>query len=81
MPYEEDLQKMSVELVDKIIEYDHNSYDYIETFHNNHNEFEVGTDGFLTDGQLSEIQDSSELYIIIKSAHKIAERIKNGKGT
>ena len=65
-------KKLYSELVEKILKYDHNSYGYIETFNDNHNEFKTGADGFLTDEQLSEIQDSSELYKIIRDVYKNA---------
>jgi len=61
------------ELINKILAFDHNAY-YVDTFHTNHNEFEVGKDGFLNDDQLSNIQDSSELYEIIRLAHKIKNK-------
>ena len=67
-------KKLYSELVEKILKYDHNSYGYIETFNDNHNEFKTGADGFLTDEQLSEIQDSSEIYKIIKYAYKTAPK-------
>ena len=57
-------------LVNKILAFDHNAY-YVDTFHTNHNEFDPGPDGFLSDDQLSEIQDSSELYEIIRLAHQL----------
>lgn len=80
-----DYKKLYSELVEKILKYDHNSYGYIETFNDNHNEFKTGADGFLTDDQLSEIQDSSELYKIIKYAYRTVpktltdEKIKEEK--
>ena len=61
------------ELINKILAFDHNAY-YVDTFHTNHNEFEVGKNGFLNDDQLSDIQDSSELYEIIRLAHKIKNK-------
>ena len=67
-----DYKKLYSEVVEKILKYDHNSYGYIETFNDNHNEFKTGADGFLTDEQLSEIQDSSELYKIIRDVYKNA---------
>ena len=80
-----DYKKNYIELTEKILKYDHNSYGYIETFNDNHNEFKTGADGFLTDDQLSEIQDSSELYKIIKYAYRTVpktltdEKIKEEK--
>jgi len=64
------------ELINKILAFDHNAY-YVDTFHTNHNEFEVGKDGFLSDDQLSEIQDSSELYEIIRLAHRLVRDREN----
>ena len=58
------------ELIEKILAFDHNAY-YVDNFHTNHNEFTPGPDGFLSDEQLSEIQDSSELYEIIRLTHKM----------
>ena len=60
-------------LIDKILAFDHNSY-YVDSFHDNHNEFLPGPDGFLSDDQLSEIQDSSQIYEIIRLAHKIKNK-------
>jgi|TARA_R100001143_G_C3328247_1_gene118110 hypothetical protein len=60
-------------LIEKILAFDHNAY-YVDTFHTNHNEFDPGPDGFLSDDQLAWIQDSSELYKIIRLAHKIKNR-------
>jgi len=65
-------KKLYTEIVEKILKYDHNSYGYTETFNDNHNEFTPGADGFLTDEQLSEIQDSSELYKIVRDVYKNA---------
>jgi len=67
-------KKLYSELVEKILKYDHNSYGYIENFHEIHNDFKVGTDGFFTDEQLSEIQDSSEIYKIIRYAYRTAPK-------
>ena len=68
------------ELINKILAFDHNAY-YVDTFHTNHNEFDPGPDGFLSDQQLSEIHDgntseakSTELYEIIRLAHKIKNK-------
>jgi hypothetical protein len=69
-----DYKKLYIELTEKILKYDHNSYGYIETFNDNHNEFTPRADGFLTDEQLSEIQDSSELYKIIRDVYKNAPK-------
>ena len=70
-----DYKKLYSEVVEKILKYDHNSYGYTETFNDNHNEFTPGADGFLTDEQLSEIQDSSELYKIIRDVYKNAPKV------
>jgi len=67
-----DYKKLYIELTEKILKYDHNSYGYIENFNEIHNDFKVGSDGFLTDEQLSEIQDSSEIYKIIRDVYKHA---------
>ena len=69
-----DYKKLYTELTEKILKYDHNSYGYIENFHEIHNDFKVGSDGFFTDEQLSEIQDSSEIYKIIRYAYKTAPK-------
>ena len=58
------------ELINRILKFDQDAY-YVDTFHDNHNEFTPGPDGFLSDEQLSEIQDSSELYEIIRLTHKM----------
>ena len=70
-----DYKKLYSEVVEKILKYDHNSYGYTEMFNDNHNEFTPGADGFLTDEQLSEIQDSSELYKIIRDVYKNAPKV------
>jgi|TARA_R110002020_G_scaffold11780_1_gene43906 hypothetical protein len=62
------------ELIDKILAFNHNSY-YVDSFHDNNNEgFLLGPDGFLSDDQLSKIVVSSELYKIIRLAHKIKNK-------
>jgi hypothetical protein len=70
-----DYKKNYIELVEQVLKYDHNSYGYIENFNDNHNEFKPEADGFLTDEQLSEIQDSSELYKIIRDVYKNAPKV------
>ena len=76
-----DYKKLYTELTEKILKYDHNSYGYIENFHEIHNDFKVGSDGFLTDEQLSEIQDSSEIYKIIRYAYKTAPKASTNFGS
>jgi hypothetical protein len=68
-------KKLYTEIVEKILKYDHDSYGYIDTFNDHYNEFELGADGFLTDEQLSEIQDSSELYKIVRDVYKNAPKV------
>jgi hypothetical protein len=74
-----DYKKLYIELTEKILKYDHNSYGYIENYNEKYEEYEdlqPGTDGFLSDEQLSYIQDSfkdsSEIYKIIKDVYKHA---------
>jgi len=74
-----DYKKLYIELTEKILKYDHNSYGYIENYNEKYEEYEdlqPGTDGFLSDEQLSSIQDnfkdSSELYKIIRDVYKNA---------
>ena len=74
-----DYKKLYIELTEKILKYDHNSYGYIENYNEKYKEYEdlqPGTDGFLSDEQLSSIQDnfkdSSELYKIIRDVYKNA---------
>ena len=74
-----DYKKLYIELTEKILKYDHNSYGYIENYNEKYEEYEdlqPGADGFLSDEQLSYIQDSfkdsSEIYKIIKDVYKHA---------
>ena len=74
-----DYKKLYIELTEKILKYDHNSYGYIENYNEKYEEYEdlqPGADGFLSDEQLSYIQDSfkdsSEIYKIIKDVYKNA---------
>ena len=74
-----DYKKLYTELTEKILKYDHNSYGYIENYNEKYEEYEdlqPGADGFLSDEQLSYIQDSfkdsSEIYKIIKDVYKHA---------
>jgi len=74
-----DYKKLYIELTEKILKYDHNSYGYIENYNEKYEEYEdlqPGADGFLSDEQLSYIQDSfkdsSELYKIIRDVYKHA---------
>tara|TARA_B100000745_G_scaffold264061_1_gene188642 strand:+ start:707 stop:1186 length:480 start_codon:yes stop_codon:yes gene_type:complete len=74
-------KKLYSELVEKILKYDHNSYGYIENYNEKYEEYEdlqPGADGFLSDEQLSYIQDSfkdsSELYKIIRDVYKNAPK-------
>ena len=67
-------------LIEKILMYDHNSY-YVDSFHDNYTEFTPGPDGFLSAQQFYEIHDgntseakSTELYEIIRLAHKIKNK-------
>ena len=69
------IKKNYIELVEQVLKYDHNSYGYIENFHEIHNDFKVGSDGFLTEEQLSEIQDSSELYKFIRDVYNNAPKV------
>ena len=77
-----DYKKNYIELTEKILKYDHNSYGYIENYNEKYEEYEdlqPGTDGFLSDEQLSFIQDSfkdsSELYKIIRDVYKNAPKV------
>ena len=77
-----DYKKLYTELTEKILKYDHNSYGYIENYNEKYEEYEdlqPGTDGFLSDEQLSYIQDSfkdsSELYKIIRDVYKNAPKV------
>jgi hypothetical protein len=64
------------ELIEKILAFDHNAY-YVDSFHDNNNEgFLPGPDGFLSDEQLSEIVVSTELYKIIRLAHKMDQEAR-----
>jgi len=76
-----DYKKLYTELTEKILKYDHNSYGYIENYNEKYEEYEdlqPGADGFLSDEQLSYIQDSfkdsSEIYKIIKDVYKHAPK-------
>jgi len=72
-----DYKKLYIELTEKILKYDHNSYGYIENFNEKYEEYEdlqPGADGFLNDEQLSHIQDSSEIYKIIRDVYKNAPK-------
>ena len=76
-----DYKKLYIELTEKILKYDHNSYGYIENYNEKYEEYEdlqPGADGFLSDEQLSYIQDSfkdsSEIYKIIKDVYKNAPK-------
>ena len=61
-------------LIEKILMYDHNSY-YVDSFHDNNNDgFLPEPDGFFSDDQLSKIQVNTELYEIIRLAHKIKNK-------
>ena len=77
-----DYKKLYIELTEKILKYDHNSYGYIENYNEKYEEYEdlqSGADGFLSDEQLSSIQDnfkdSSELYKIIRDVYKNAPKV------
>ena len=76
-----DYKKLYIELTEKILKYDHNSYGYIENYNEKYEEYEdlqPGADGFLSDEQLSYIQDSfkdsSEIYKIIRDVYKNAPK-------
>ena len=72
-----DYKKLYIELTEKILKYDHNSYGYIENYNEKYEEYEdlqPGADGFLNDEQLSHIQDSSEIYKIIRDVYKNAPK-------